>query len=67
MEKVYTVFCLDDQKKYLFDAESPLKALEKMRYTLDLENKDTNAKIEEYCKTLALEYNGYTYAILKEA
>lgn len=66
MEKVYTVFCLDDQKKYFFNAESPLKALEKMRYTLDLKNKDTNAKIEEHSKTLALEYNSYTYAVLKE-
>lgn len=67
MEKVYTVFCLDDQKKYLFNAESPLKALEKMRYTLDLKNKDADAKIEEYSKTLALGHNSHTYAVSKEA
>lgn len=66
MKKIYTVFCLDDQKKYLFNAESPLKALEKMRYTLDLENKDANAKIEEYSKTFALEHDNHTYAVLKE-
>lgn len=66
MEKVYTVFCLDNQKEYLFNAESPLEALEKMRYTLDLKNKDADAKIEEYSKTLALEYNSHIYAVLKE-
>ena len=66
MEKIYTVFCLDDQKNYIFNAESSLEALEKMRYTLNLKNKDADAKFEEYRKTLALEYNGYTYAVLKE-
>ncbi len=66
MEKVYTVFCLDNQKEYIFNAKNPLKALEKMRYTLDLKNKDADAKIEEYSKTLALEHNSHTYAVLKE-
>lgn len=41
------VFCLDDGSTAVFLAKSAYDALEKMRYTLDLQNKDDGAEIKE--------------------
>lgn len=60
------VLCLDDGKKYYFDAFSGFEAINKMLYTLNLSYKDSNAKIE-LCngRTWSLTHNGKTYSCSK--
>lgn len=63
--KSYCVCCLDDAKTFIFTADSPRDALEKMRYTLDLERKDTNAKIKATNSGMHLymDHSGKTYSV----
>ena len=58
------VFCLDDGSTFLFLAKTAYEALEKMKYTLDLCEKDDGAVINktESGKCLWFEHSGKTYS-----
>lgn len=57
------ILCLDNGMEYYFVASSEYEAMQKMLYTLNVSNKDNNAKIE-LCngRTWSLQHNGKTYA-----
>ena len=59
------VFCLDDNKEFLFSAKTSYEAMEKLIYCLNLSHQDNNAKIE-LCngRTLSVVHNGKTYGCL---
>jgi membrane-anchored protein YejM (alkaline phosphatase superfamily) len=56
-----TVYCLEDQKEYLFFADSAKNAIEKMLYTLNLSKTDKNAIIEKTKHGYSLQHNNLTY------
>lgn len=62
---MYKVWCLDDGKKFYFDAKTPYEAMRKMKYTLDLENEDKSCVINKTESGLHLwmEHTGKTYGI----
>ena len=61
----YCIRCLDDAKTFIFMADSPRDALDKMKYTLDLKRKDDGAKIKATNSGMHLymEHSGKTYAV----
>ena len=60
------VLCLENERKFYFDAKTGYEALTKMKYTLDLKHKDENAIINRTHSGLHLwmEHSGKTYAVL---
>lgn len=62
---MYKVWCLDDGKKFYFDAKTPYEAMQKMKYTLDLEKEDKSCVINKTESGLYLwmEHTGKTYGI----
>ena len=59
------VLCLDNGSKFIFAVSNGYDAIQKMLYTLNLKNKDDDAKVE-LCngRTWCLEHNGNTYACM---
>ena len=64
-EKIYSVYCLDTDESYAFEACAPYDAMTKMLYTLNLKRNDPNAVINETRSGLHLyiEHSGKFYAI----
>ncbi len=60
------VLCLDDGINYYFIAKTPYEAMQKMKYTLDLKEKDDNAVINktESGRCLWFDHSGKTYSTL---
>ena len=60
-----TVTCLDDGKSYGFAVKTPYEAMQKMKYTLDLKQKDDSAIINKTESGLHLwmDHSGKTYAV----
>lgn len=61
------VLCLDTGATWRFLAATPYEAMEKLKYTLDLNHKDENAEI---CETksgrcLYMDHSGQTWAVVK--
>ena len=60
------IFCLDDQKEYVFEKGiTPYEAMKKMLYTLNIKNNDPDAVINktESGLHLYLTHSGKTYAV----
>lgn len=59
------VTCLDDGIEYWFTAKTPLEAMQKMLYTLNLSAFDRNATINktESGMHLYIDHNDKTYAV----
>lgn len=62
---MYRVFCLEEEKNYYFDADSPYEAIMKMKRYLDISHRDNKYTIE-LCngRTLALTHSGKTYGVI---
>ena len=60
------VFCLDTGKHYWFSARTAYEAMSKMKYTLDLSQRDPEAKINktESGRCLYLDHSGKTYSAI---
>lgn len=62
---MFRVVCLDNGNNYYYQAKSPEEAMTKMKYVLDLANKD-GACIINRTKTgkhLFMDHSGKTYAV----
>ena len=59
------VFCLDDNRTFMFFANSGYEAMQKLIYFLNLSHKDDNSKIE-LCneRTWSVVHCGKTYGCL---
>lgn len=59
------VMCLENGKEFYFDAKTPYEAMQKMKYTLDLEKEDKSCVINKTESGLHLwmEHTGKTYGI----
>lgn len=68
MNKIYKIRCLEDDKTFSFNAETPYEALSKMMYTLNLKSFDKNCKINKTTsgRILYIEHKNKTYAIVNK-
>jgi len=56
------IYCADRDKKYTMSATTPIMAMQKLLYTLNIVRNDTNAAIEVTAMgNLALRHHGSTY------
>lgn len=62
---MFKVVCLDNGNNYYYQAKSPYEAMTKMKYVLDLSNKDSACIINktESGKHLFMDHSGKTYAV----
>mgnify|MGYP003571268855 CR=1 FL=1 len=62
---LYGVKCLEDDYTLAFQANSPMEAMEKCLYSLNMKRQDDNAKImtTKTGKHLYMEHCGRTFAI----
>ena len=60
---MYKVISPDDEREYLFTAKSPLHAIQKMLYYLNIWRLDKNAAIRETKNGYALTHSGKEYWI----
>ena len=61
MNSKHIVHCADDGIEYIFLAETPMQAMEKMLYTENVKRLDVQAKISSTKSGLVLIHNGKTY------
>ena len=61
MSNKYTIHCADDSKEYIFLAETPMQAMEKMLYSENEKRLDVQAKISSTKTGLVLTHNGKFY------
>ena len=64
---MYAIYKADDGTKYLFQANSPYNAMEKMLYTLNLSQPNTKAEIKEACRGYILIHGSKEFWISKQA
>ena len=62
------VFNLNTGTVWGFSAKTPYEAMTKLKYTLDLRNKDPNAKINktESGTCLYMDHSGNTWSVINE-
>ena len=62
---MFKVVCLDNGNQYYYVAKTPYEAMTKMKYVLDLDNKDDACIINktESRNHLFMDHSGKTYAV----
>lgn len=62
------VFCLDTGRRLYFDARTPLEAMNKLIYYLNVSHKDDDAKVQllGHGRTLSVVHCGLTYSCLNK-
>ena len=62
---MYTVYEVEGGTKYLFQAHSPINAMEKIMFTLNITNHDFNARITETKHGYVLMHKSKEYWVKK--